>query len=521
MGDAPSYADGPDLRERYHRLVELAPYCILVHDGDLVLMANAAAAELAGARDRRELVGMRIDDFLAPPYLKGYEALLAGEGPAVRAPAVRDTFHRLDGSSIEVEVTAIPFVDRGRPAAHLVIRDITDRLAAQALARQAEERLRQAEKLEAVGLLAGGVAHEVNNMMLVVLGFCELLLIDPRLPVALAEDVHQISNAGDRAARITGQLLSFSRRGIHQPVAVALDEVVRGVEPTLRQLLGGRSTLVTSLACRHRVLVDRGHLDQVLVNLTLNARDAMPQGGQLTITTTEATASGAGAVASPGRYGLLTLTDTGTGMSASTLARIFEPFFTTKPPGAGTGLGLAAVHGLMSQDAGHVTVESTLGKGTTFALYVPLVLDEAPLEESGTAEPGAVPPPNLTGCVVLVVDDEPAVREIASRILERAGYRVRQASDGAVALDLIAQHGAPDAVVTDVMMPGIGGLELARRLGIEHPTLPVVFMSGYSAEDLRLKGAAGLTFTLVEKPFIGAALAAGVAAALASARVRD
>lgn len=510
-----------DRDERYERLVELAPDGILIHDGEQIVVANAAAVRLAGAYHRDQLIGRPIDAFLNPPYLRAVEQqLVRSEDQTGLVPPVRDVLCRLDGSEIEVEVTAIPFVDRGRASAHLVIRDITERLAAQAAARQVDEYLRQAQKMEAVGALAGGVAHEVNNMMSVVLGFGTFLLRDPAMPEARLPDVRQIMKAADRAAVITGELLAFSRRAFHKPKVLDLNALVREVEPVVRRLLGEGRQLTVTLGGPCRVWVDRGQLEQVVVNLALNARDALPSGGTLTITTAEVAledgVSGYSGVSIPdGRYGLIALRDTGVGMDAATQARIFEPFFTTKPVGEGTGLGLAAVYGIMEQNKGYVVVASAPGRGTTFRLYLPLSPEDAVSEEMEKPPPLSVTGP-ATGLTVLVVEDEPDVRTVVVRSLEGGGFRVHQASDGAAALQVVDREGRPDLVLTDLMMPGIGGTELARRLKARWPDLPILYMSGYSAEDLRRQGEGDSEAVTIEKPFRPESLLRSINAALAT-----
>ena len=385
-----------DNDERYERLVELAADGILIHDGQRIVVANTAAVRLAGADHRNQLIGRPIDAFLNPPYLKAIqEALVRSGDQAALVPPVRDHFRRLDGSEIEVEVTAIAFVDRGRPCAHLVVRDITERLAVQAAGRQAEEFLRQAQKMEAVGALAGGVAHEVNNMMSVVLGFGEFLLQDPAMPEdERIRDVREIMKAADRAAVITRELLAFSRRAFHQPEVLDLNAVVQDAVPMVRRLLGEGRELTVALGDRCRVWADKGQVEQVVVNLALNARDAMPSGGTLTISTAEVVLEGGGsrypdASIPGGHYGLIAVRDTGVGMDAPTQARIFEPFFTTKPAGEGTGLGLAAAYGIMEQNQGYIAVASAPGEGTTFRLYFPLSADAT--ASGGTEED---PPPS-------------------------------------------------------------------------------------------------------------------------------
>ncbi|MBA3659790.1 MAG: response regulator [Gemmatimonadales bacterium] len=327
--------------------------------------------------------------------------------------------------------------------------------------------------------------------------------------------------AADRAAVVTRQLLAFSRRAFHRPQVIKLDAAVRAAEPVIRRLLGEGRRLVLVADTAPRVWVDPGQLEQVVINLALNARDAMPTGGTLTITTRETDlpsgiAAADGAAIPPGRYATLLVRDTGAGMDAATQARIFEPFFTTKPLGQGTGLGLAAAHGILTQSRGYIAVASALGQGTTFTVFLPV-------EHVGdTVEPGAEPPRMGTdvaqaGATVLVVDDEPAVRAIAARSLEHAGFHVLQAPDGTDALELVNRHGPPHLVLTDLMMPGIGGAELARRLRERWPALPILFMSGYSAEELRRQEGIGPKGELIQKPFMPGGLVESVAAALSRA----
>jgi PAS domain S-box-containing protein len=510
--------DDSDLQERYERLVELSPDGILIHDGERIVMANAAVARLAGASDRNQLIGRPITAFLNPPHLKGVEDRLVANDPTGGSAVVRDTFHRLDGSGVEVEVAAIPFVDQGRLAAHVVIRDITKRLAAQTVARDAEGRLRDAQKMEAIGALAGGVAHEVNNMMVVVLGASDLLLRNATLPAEWAQDLRDIWNAADRAATVTRQLLAFSRRAVHLPHPIDLDTLVRNVEPTVQRLLGDGRQLGLVLGGPLGVMVDGGQIEQVIVNLVLNARDAMPTGGQLTITTSGAVIDkdvrGCAGIPIPaGRYGLMSIRDTGVGIDAANLARLFEPFFTTKPVGEGTGLGLAAVYGIMEQNTAFVAVESTPAQGTTFNLYFPLV-------------PEALPPPSPQGlpavasegvrsaATILVIDDERSVLKITGRILEADGFCVRLASNGEDALTSVERDGRPDLVLTDLIMPGMGGVVVARRLAADWPDLPILFVSGYSTDDFRREWGVDSKLFLLQKPFTADELVKKVAAVL-------
>jgi PAS domain S-box-containing protein len=512
--------------------VELAPDTILIHDGERIILANAEAARLAGATHRDQLVGQPIDKFLHPPYLKSVETQILGSGDvAKRVPPVKDKFRRLDGCEVDVEVTAIGFLDQGHPSAHLVVQDITERIAAQHAAHLAEERLQQAQRMEAVGALAGGVAHEVNNMMSVILGFSEFLLCAPGMAEERLSEVQHIMRAAERTAAVTRQLLAFSRRAFHQPQVVDVGAAVNALEPVVRRLLGEERHLEWTADASPRVRVDEGQLEQVIVNLALNARDAMPAGGTLSITTAETelpdgVASGDGVAIPAGCYALIVVRDTGTGMDAATQARAFEPFFTTKPVGQGTGLGLAAAAGIMRQNNGYITVASEPGKGAAFTLYLPVLFGAAAAVADRRGKPrvelrGAPPPlggdAGQTGAIILLVEDEPAVRVIAARSLERAGFRVLQASGGVAALELMDRHGQPDLVLTDLMMPGIGGTELARRLRERWPALPILFMSGYSVDDLRLQGVTDFEGLMLQKPFTPDGLVSGVAAALSRA----
>ncbi|MGI9039908.1 MAG: hybrid sensor histidine kinase/response regulator [Gemmatimonadales bacterium] len=507
--------------ERYQQLVELAPDGILIHDGERIVLANAAAVRLAGATNRIQLVGQLIETFLTPPYLKAVQAQLLSSGDVAEVPPpVRDLFRRLDGSQVEVEVTAIAFMDHGRLSAHLVIRDITERLAVQQAARQVEKHLQQAQRMETVGALAGGVAHEINNMMSVILGFSEFLLQDPALQQEQRSEVEQIAKAANRAASVTGQLLSFSRRAFHEPQVVDLGAAARDLEPIIRRLLGEGRQLVLAADAPARVMIDPRQLEQVIVNLALNARDAMRDGGTLTITTKEAEFTGGarlteGVAIAAGQYGLLVVRDTGDGMDAATQLRIFEPFFTTKAVGEGTGLGLAAVYGIIKQNSGYITVASAPGRGAAFTLYLPILSDVTVREKR-------VDPASMEGdgrhaaATILLVEDESAVRTVATRSLEVVGFRVIEASDGADALEVVARHGAPDLLLTDLVMPGISGAELARRLRERWPALPVLFMSDYSAADLCRQGALAFEGITLQKPFTPDVLVRSVVEALSN-----
>ncbi len=506
------------LNARYRQLIELAPDAILVHDGEVVELANAAAARLAGAGSADELRGRRIAEFLAPPYLKSVESeiITSGERSAV-APPVRDTFRRLDGSEVPVEVSSAAIMDGARLSAHLMIRDITDRVAVERTAAELQVRLRHTQKMEAIGALAGGVAHEVNNMMTVILGFTEFMLQDPALPHERIADMRQVSVAAGRAANITRQLLAFSRRSFYRPQVMELDTAIRGLEPMIGRLLGEHQTLALDLTPAPAVWLDREQFTQIAVNFTLNARDAMEPGGTLTIAVRqtdlpEPAPGYAGASIPAGRYTRVSFSDDGSGMSAETEAKLFEPFYTTKAVGQGTGLGLAAVYGILEQNGAYVALDTETGRGTTFALFLPVASEQAVADRAArTPRPVGAP----VGASVLVVEDEDAVRAMVTRSLELAGFRVLQAANGRDAIQVIADRGAPDLVLTDMMMPQMDGIQLADHLAERWPAMPVLFTSGYAAEELERRGIPDVRRKMLQKPFTPDTLVRFVTAVLA------
>jgi two-component system, cell cycle sensor histidine kinase and response regulator CckA len=376
--------------------------------------------------------------------------------------------------------------------------------------RRLEQQLLVSQKLEAIGRLAGGVAHDFNNVLTAVLGSVELLLLDTPPGAPQREELDIIRDAAIRARDLIRQLLAFSARQVLRPVVLDLNRLVQGTSKMLRRLIGEDVELTTSLdpGLGH-VRADPGQVEQALVNLVVNARDAMPDGGRLTIATESvelADRSGSAAPQlAPGRYVVLRVTDTGVGMDPETLARAFDPFFTTKPRGKGTGLGLATVYGIVRQSGGDVTIESAPGKGTTFRIYVPLVTD--PLDPVGAAVPVAAPVAG-GGETVLVAEDEPLVRTLARKVLEQAGYRVLLARSGAEALLLAERHDAPiQLLLSDVVMPEMSGRELMRRLTRVRPDLRVLYMSGYSDEAIARHGMLDPGTAFLQKPFTPGALA--------------
>jgi two-component system cell cycle sensor histidine kinase/response regulator CckA len=380
--------------------------------------------------------------------------------------------------------------------------DVTER-------KHAEERLRQAQRMESVGQLAGGIAHEANNMMSVVLGCADYVLQRSDLSEPVRQDVAQIWKAAKRTAGVTQQLLAFSRRQVLQPQVLDLNATVRGLEPILTRTLGESSGLRMHLsATLGRVRADPGQLEQVLINLTLNARDAMQDGGRLTIETMNVVLDPRYVAAKPvetlkpGEYAALIVTDTGHGMDRETLGRVFEPFFTTKGVGQGTGLGLSTVYGIVKQSGGFIWAYSETGLGTTFKLYFPLV----PTIDEVTDTPGATQPAHPDE-VVVIAEDEPMVRGIMARTLRDSGYLVLEAADGREALEILeAREGDVNLIVADVVMPGLGGREMAARLAQRWPRVSVLFTSGYTGLDVVRRGLMEEGREFIQKPLAPEAL---------------
>jgi signal transduction histidine kinase len=374
--------------------------------------------------------------------------------------------------------------------------------------RDSEEQLRQAQKMEAIGRLAGGVAHDFNNLLTAIIGYTDLIAerLAPQDPTA--RDVREIRSAAERAAALTRQLLAFSRKQFLNPTIVDLNETASGLLQMLPRVIGEHIETTAKLAPGlAAVKADASQMEQVVINLVLNARDAMPMGGRLTIETANAELdeerlAAEALVLPPGRYVMLSIGDTGTGMDAATLERAFEPFFTTKPKGKGTGLGLATVYGIVDQSGGGVSIETTPGRGTTVRIYLPVTISVRP-----PAGPAAATAPADRGFeTLLLVEDNDAVRELAMRALTRRGYTVHTARGGEEALDWMQTSGIlPDLVVTDVVMPGLSGPGLVARLHAQHPPLRVLYISGYAGDALGHESVGGIP--LLQKPFTPDALA--------------
>ena len=416
---------------------------------------------------------------------------------------------REDGSYIEIFDRGIISRDRSGRAVRMVgaLQDLTER-------RRVEEQLRLMDRIESVGRLAGGVAHESNNQMTVVLGAASFLLRRTDLPPDVRTDLEFVRQAAERTAVITQQLLAYSRRQILQPRVLDLNAEIRDIEPVLRRTLGDRNRLELDLGeDLAPIRADPAQLSQVLLNLTLNARDAMPDGGTLSLTTerhvldVDETVGRRGEVVRAGPYVRLRVRDTGIGMDDETLARVYEPFFTTKPVGQGSGLGLSSVLGIVRQSGGFIRARSSPGAGATFDISFPAMPDA--VAEAGTGAPAVGQA--AAGETVLLVEDEALVREMAARTLRSLGYRVLEARNGREALELTRRRDERlDVVVADVVMPEVSGRELADELSVTHPDLPVLFISGHADAEVVRRGLLVRDVPFLQKPFSPDELAAKV-----------
>ena len=486
---------------RLRVLIEQLPAVLWTVDTDLRFTSILGAGLARLGLRQNQLVGTSLSEYLEsadrsfPPIAAHYRAI-SGEprtfplewkdgSYACHVEPLRDATGRIHG-------------------AICMALDVTDR-------KQLEEQFRQAQKMEAVGRLAGGIAHDFNNLLMVIQGYADLLA--ERLPAgdSLRRNAEQIQTASQRASALTRQLLAFSRKQILEPKVLSVHTVVAEMEKMLRRLIGEDIDLVTTtVQDLWLVKADRGQIEQVVMNLAVNARDAMPSGGRLTIETAnidlDASTSHPTIALAPGRYVVLAVTDNGCGMDEKTQAHIFEPFFTTKEKGKGTGLGLATVYGVVKQSGGYIWVYSEPGRGTTFKIYLPRIEEETRLPSlDGGADSRSMP---RGSGVVLLVEDEKGVRDLTREYLETSGYKVLVAENGHTALEMAAMHAGPiDLLVTDIVMPGINGRELAERVTAVRPGIKVLYMTGYTDQAIVRSGALNRGGVLLQKPFTLATLA--------------
>ncbi len=468
---------------------------------------NPAAERIFGW-SRSEALGRPIVDTIIPPSLRdrhrrGFTRYHATGESTILGRRLQLTGLRANGSEFPVELTVLRVPLPGPPSFSAFLRDLTD-------ARRMEEQLLQAQKMESIGRLAGGIAHDFNNLLTAISGYADLARESPGLDPAVVRDLDQIALSATRATELTSQLLAFSRRQVMQPVALRLGDVLDGLAPLLGRLLGEDVDLdLTVEPDLGHVMADPGQLTQVVLNLAVNARDAMPHGGTLTLEAAEveldADYAQGHAEVEPGRYVVLSVSDTGEGMDEATRARLFEPFFTTKELGKGTGLGLATVYGIVKQSGGHIWVYSEPGHGSVFKVYLPRVDAVAGERSDPTPER---PDQDRGNETILVVEDDDSVRSFVRVVLEGQGYRVLVASTPAEAIAMRSAHAESiHLLLTDIVMPGMSGIELARSMREISPGLRVLFVSGYTENTIVHHGMLDPGVSFLPKPFSPVALA--------------
>jgi two-component system, cell cycle sensor histidine kinase and response regulator CckA len=479
---------------RYRDLFENASDLIATLDLEGRLTAVNAAFVRTTGYSRVELIGKPLAELVPDDGGDAHPAPAGRPNGDEETTVYEGELLARDGHRIQIEVASRLVFEQGQPVgSEAICRDITER-------RELEAQLRQAQRLEAVGMLAGGVAHDFNNLLTVISGYTET--IREKAERGSEFELAQVAAAAERAKLLTRQLLAFSRRQVLQPRVLHLNEVIEGIEPMLARLIGDDVELSTSLDPElSLVLVDPSQLEQVLFNLVVNARDAMPTGGRLTIQSGNVELDedyvAHHGESSAGAHVMLAVSDTGHGMDAETLERIFEPFFTTKPVGSGTGLGLATVYGIVKQSGGNVWVYSEPGKGTTFKIYLP-VTDAvmAPEVERPTAA-------SATGTeTILLAEDDDSLRRLTEILLERRGYAVISARSSEEAVAMAAENVRRiDLLLTDLVMPRLSGAEVAQRVGELVPGIRVLFMSGYADDVVLRSGTLSASDAFLEKPF--------------------
>jgi two-component system cell cycle sensor histidine kinase/response regulator CckA len=501
--------------ERYRRIIETTNECVWLLDADgRIEFENGRAAELL-AGSAPEILGERLLDFVHEASRSAVVGMLATRRASVQSQ-VEARLVRQDGQEVWVLLESSPILANSRDTGTLVMAMNINQH------KRLEEQLRQAQKMEAVGQLAGGVAHDFNNLLSVILGYAELIIQSLKPGDPLLDDLNVLNHAAEQARDLTRQLLAFSRRQLLEPRTLDLNQVLRGMEQMLKRLLRADVELsfLTSPTLG-RIYADSGQIEQIVMNLVVNARDAIVEHGKLAIETSNVELDAEYAAVHhdvvPGRYVMLAVTDTGTGMDPATQARIFEPFFTTKEPEKGTGLGLSTVFGIVKQSGGHIWVYSEPGKGTTFKLYFPLTEAEADLA------PPSLQPVTLRGTeTILLVEDQEQVRTMVRVVLRRQGYNVLEASNGGEALLICEKYPAKiHLLLTDVIMPRMSGRELAERLLAIRPELLVLYISGYTENSVVHHGVLDAGVAFLQKPITPDLLARKVRQLLDASRAID
>ena len=503
-----------DSELRYRELVENARDLICTCDLDgRILSVNQAGLDLTGYA-LEELVGRALLDLVAPESCELAQALFTGVKPDLPADRTEIAVIARDGHTVILELAGWVQRRNGVPMAVQAIgRDVTGR-------RRLEEELRQAQRMESVGKLAGGIAHDFNNLLTAIIGFASLAEAEQAPGTPAREWIEQIQRSGQQAAVLTGQLLAFGRKQVLRPVNLDLNHVVDDIQKMLRRLIGEHIDLVVQLAPDLKpVCADPSQLEQVIVNLVVNARDAMPRGGRLTLRTHNVEIEPRNGTGGPGpgagAYAALVVEDTGEGIAPGILERVFEPFFTTKPLGRGTGLGLATVYGVVKQSGGDVQVHSAPAEGARFTVLLPAVAPATASPEPLWGESRPVEPQAPARGNLLIVEDDTGVRTLTTQVLRDAGWTVFEAGNPADALAIAARESQPlDLLLTDVVLPGINGTDLADRLRALRPELRVLFMSGYTPEEVIASTAVPIAGQLLRKPFMPATLRDRVAQVL-------
>jgi PAS domain S-box-containing protein len=499
--------------ERYRTAIESSNDGVSITKGDLHLFVNRKYLEIFGYNHLEEIVGKPPSITVHPDERDRVMEITRKRQAGEDVPSKYEFKGiRKDGDIIYIEVSAAKTIYRGEAVSLAYLRDITERKGAEEEMAALQEQLRQSQKMEAIGRLAGGIAHDFNNFLTVIKGYSQLSLLELKEDSPLKGNIEEINRATDQSAGLIRQLLAFSRRQVMEMRVLDLNILLQNLNKMLRRVIGEDIELVTLLAeDLGRVKTDPGQIEQVILNLAVNARDAMPSGGKLTIETANVELDGAYArrhvAVTPGRYVMLAVSDTGVGMTPEVRDRVFEPFFTTKEEGKGTGLGLSTVYGIVKQSEGNIWIYSEPGHGTTFKIYLPQV--EELLEEVKEKVVGEELPRGSE--TVLVVEDDEEVRKLAVRVLKRQGYKVLEASQGDDALRLCEEHNRPiQLMVTDVVMPGMDGRELTNRLMLLHPEIRVLYMSGYTGNTIVHHGVLEDGINYLQKPFTVEALAGKV-----------
>jgi len=497
-------------------LFDESPEPMMVVDSETLafLEVNRAAIQKYGF-SREEFRNMAFADLVPPEHRN--RLIDAIRSDRFEPGAFCDMRHLLkNGQSVEVDMLVHHVRYARRKAALIVPQDCTRR-------KQLEEQLRQAQKMEAVGMLAGGIAHDFNNLLTIINGYSQMLLGGLPANDENRSSVEQIMKAGERAAELTRQLLTFSRRQVVRPKVLNLNVVIASAAVMLRRLIGEHIELrIVAGSDLGKVHADPGQLEQVIMNLAVNSRDAMPNGGSLILEThnmeLEETYVGPHTTLKPGRYVMLAVTDTGSGMDAQTRSHLFEPFFTTKAQGQGTGLGLSTVYGIVKQSGGDIVVYSEPSQGTCVKIYFPAV-NEAATEDVAENHTERASSGSET---ILMVEDEEAVRKLVRRTLEKQGYRLLVAASGIEALDIVEHYKGPlDLLITDVIMPQMGGRELAERLKTLRPDIQILFISGYTESTVVRTGSLAKDEMFLPKPFTPVTLARRVRELLDTAKGKE